>query len=137
LDEEGEIRERQIEHEGHNIEQFLRGLGGQARIAVEETGNWHWFVDLVEACGHQVLLSHPKQTKAIAHARQLGTDLGQLSAQVSDRHIVRIKTRSRGWVEVEINTREITSQRHSLEEANLARDYVRALEREAKARARA
>lgn len=35
----------------------------------EEGGTWWWLVDLLERLGHQPVLSHPKQTKAIAAAR--------------------------------------------------------------------
>jgi hypothetical protein len=40
-----------------------------ARIAIEASGIWWWFVDLVERLGHHAVLSNPKQTKAIAAAR--------------------------------------------------------------------
>jgi len=33
------------------------------------TGFWWWFVEKARELGHEVCLSHPKQTKAIAHAR--------------------------------------------------------------------
>jgi transposase len=32
-------------------------------------GSWWWMVDLAQKTGHEVFLSHPKQTKAIASAR--------------------------------------------------------------------
>lgn len=69
LDSEGVIHERRIEHRGGEMEEFLGSLDPGSQVAVEATGNWHWFVDQAEAAGHQVVLSHPKQTKAIAHAR--------------------------------------------------------------------
>jgi len=69
LDEDGVMHERRIEHRGGQMEEFLGSLEAGSRVAVEATGNWHWFVDQAEAAGHQVVLSHPKQTKAIAHAR--------------------------------------------------------------------
>ncbi len=51
------------------MEDFSRLLEPGSRIAVEATGTWWWFVDLAEEMGHQVVMSHPKATKAIAHAR--------------------------------------------------------------------
>jgi len=36
---------------------------------VEATGTWWWFVEQARALGHEVYLSHPKQTKAISSAR--------------------------------------------------------------------
>jgi transposase len=38
-------------------------------VAIEASGTWWWLVDLLEGLGHQRILSHPKQTKAIAAAR--------------------------------------------------------------------
>jgi hypothetical protein len=69
LDAWGEIRQEQIEHQGREMEEFVRNLEPASRLAVEATGNWWWFVDLVESQGHQVVMSNPKETKAIAHAR--------------------------------------------------------------------
>ncbi|MFQ5873857.1 MAG: transposase, partial [Dehalococcoidia bacterium] len=40
-----------------------------AYVAVEATGSWYWFVDLLQRLGHEVVLTNPKQTKAIASAR--------------------------------------------------------------------
>jgi transposase len=47
----------------------LRKLPRGTKIAVEATGSWWWFVEKARELGHEVSLSHPKQTKAIAHAR--------------------------------------------------------------------
>src|SRR5262249_56308918 len=38
-------------------------------VAIEASGTWWWLVDLLESLGHQPVLSHPKQTRAIASAR--------------------------------------------------------------------
>jgi len=51
------------------VEEVLKRLPSGAKIAVEATGNWWWFVDKVRELGHEACLSHPKQTKAIASAR--------------------------------------------------------------------
>jgi transposase len=50
------------------VQQFFAALP-PARVAVEASGTWWWLVDLLEGLGHQPVLSHPKQTKAIAAAR--------------------------------------------------------------------
>ena len=47
----------------------LRRLPAGTKIAVKATGSWWWFVEKARDLGHEVLLSHPKQTKAIASAR--------------------------------------------------------------------
>ena len=53
----------------HTVEEVLKRLPSGTKIAVEATGNWWWFVEKVRELGHEVFLSHPKQTKAIASAR--------------------------------------------------------------------
>ena len=45
----------------------LKKLPRGTQIAVEATGSWWWFVEKARELGHEVCLSHPKQTKAIAH----------------------------------------------------------------------
>jgi hypothetical protein len=65
----GGIRQEQIEHQDRGMEEFIRNSEPGSRLAVEATGNWWWFVDLVESQGHQVVMSKPKETKAIGHAR--------------------------------------------------------------------
>lgn len=57
-----------MSHDGDGVEAFFRELR-PARVAIEATGTWWWLVDLLERLGHQPVLSHPKQTKAIASAR--------------------------------------------------------------------
>lgn len=48
---------------------FFATLPSPARIAIKASGTWWWLVDLLERLGHQPVLSHPKQTRAIAAAR--------------------------------------------------------------------
>lgn len=56
-------------NDSKTVERALKKLPVGTKIAVEATGSWWWFVERARAMGHEVLLSHPKQTKAIAHAR--------------------------------------------------------------------
>jgi transposase len=51
------------------VEKVLKNLPRGSKIAFEATGSWWWFVDLAQKIGHEVVMSHPKQTKAIASAR--------------------------------------------------------------------
>ena len=68
LTEEGRVAQRRVANEAAEVERFFRGLP-PARVAIEASGTWWWLVDLLEGLGHQPVLSHPKQTKAIAAAR--------------------------------------------------------------------
>jgi transposase len=51
------------------VERILCRLPARTHIALEATGSWWWFVEKARSMGHEVCLSHPKQTKAIASAR--------------------------------------------------------------------
>jgi len=51
------------------VEQVLKKLPEGSKIALEAMGSWWWLVELAQKTGHEVFLSHPKQTKAIASAR--------------------------------------------------------------------
>jgi len=56
-------------NEPRTVENILRRLPAGTKIALESTGSWWWFVEKARELGHEVFLSHPKQTKAIAYAR--------------------------------------------------------------------
>lgn len=65
----GEVIHHRLENDPQKIEQFFAQLSRPAQVAIEASATWWWFVDLLEQMGHQPILSHPKQTKAIAAAR--------------------------------------------------------------------
>lgn len=50
-------------------QRVLKKLPRGSKIALEAMGSWWWMVELAQKSGHEVFLSHPKQTKAIASAR--------------------------------------------------------------------
>jgi transposase len=68
LEDSGEVRQYRLSHDGAEVEDFFGDLP-RAKVAIEATGTWWWLVDLLEELGHEPVLSHPKQTKAIASAR--------------------------------------------------------------------
>ena len=59
-----------------SVDGVLKKLPKGTKIAVEATGSWWWFIEKARALGHEVCLSHPKQTKAIAHARLKSDKVG-------------------------------------------------------------
>jgi transposase len=69
LSEDGEIVQRRLMNDAEGLERFFAQLPPQTPIAIEASGTWWWLVDLIERLGHYPVLSHPKQTKAIAAAR--------------------------------------------------------------------
>jgi transposase len=69
LTEDGEIRQQRLPNDATRLEQFFAELPPHTPVALEASGTWWWLVDLLEHLGHDPILSHPKQTKAIAAAR--------------------------------------------------------------------
>jgi transposase len=69
LTEDGEIRQQRLPNDPAQLEKFFAELPPHTPIAIEASGTWWWLVDLLEHLGHDPILSHPKQTKAIAAAR--------------------------------------------------------------------
>ncbi|MFQ5910994.1 MAG: transposase, partial [Thermoplasmata archaeon] len=69
IEESGELREFTVSTEAEMGQEAFDAIGRPAYVAVEATASWYWFVDLLQRLGHEVVLSNPKQTKAIAHAR--------------------------------------------------------------------
>jgi transposase len=69
IEESGELKEFRVPTEAERVEEVFGALARPAYVAVEAQRSWYWFVDLLQRLGHEVVLSNPKQTKAIASAR--------------------------------------------------------------------
>jgi transposase len=69
LTEGGELTQHRLANEPLRLERFFAQLPPGPPVALEASGTWGWLVDLLEDLGHRPVLSHPKQTKAIAAAR--------------------------------------------------------------------
>jgi transposase len=70
LDESGnEVLVRRIFNEPEALKAVLSELDGELEIALEATYGWEWLADLLDEEGHELHLSHPLRTKAIAAAR--------------------------------------------------------------------
>src|SRR3954463_2643364 len=70
LDDEGrELLSRRVVNEPEALKAILAELGGELQVALEATYGWEWLADLLEREGHELHLSHPLRTKAIAAAR--------------------------------------------------------------------
>lgn len=68
---EGALTHHRLENEGGRIQDFFEfeSLPAPSRVATEASGTLWWLVDLRKRIGYEPVLSHPKQTKAIAAAR--------------------------------------------------------------------
>src|SRR5436190_14544802 len=70
LDEQGtELLSCRVANHAEALKVILAELGGELQVALEATYGWEWLADLLEQEGHELHLSHPLRTKAIAAAR--------------------------------------------------------------------
>src|SRR6059036_3094069 len=70
LDEQGtELLSRRVANDPEALKAILAELNGELKVALEATYGWEWLADLLEQEGHELHLSHPLRTKAIAAAR--------------------------------------------------------------------
>lgn len=69
LTPQGEITQHRLDNDPEKMEQFFAKIPSPAQVAIEACATWWWLVDILERLGHRPVLSHPKQTKAIAAAR--------------------------------------------------------------------
>ena len=70
LDEQGtELLSRRVANDPEALKTILAELGGELKVALEATYGWEWLAELLDQEGHELHLSHPLRTKAIAAAR--------------------------------------------------------------------
>ena len=69
-DESGKvIRAGQLSHSLDAVREMLGGCEEAARVALEATGSWQHVAAMLESEGAEVILSHPRRTRAIASAK--------------------------------------------------------------------
>ena len=69
LHDDGSYDEVRLASKREVVREYFGKFEEPARIAVESGYGWYWLVEELELMGHEVHLSNPVQTKAIAHAR--------------------------------------------------------------------
>lgn len=71
LDEKsGEVTEARVANRQASLSRWLARFEKRSVKAVVESGyGWYWLVESLEQMGHEVVLSNPVQTKAVAQAR--------------------------------------------------------------------
>jgi len=70
LEEEGREREqRKLSMDRKELLEYFGKIPKPAKLAVEATFNWYYFLDLIEPLGFELHLVHPQKTKAIASAK--------------------------------------------------------------------
>ena len=69
-DERGNVMRRgQLSHSVGAVRQLVASDGEVTRVALEATGSWQHVAALLQSQGAQVVLSHPRRTRAIAAAK--------------------------------------------------------------------
>ena len=70
LDEGGqELEQGQLSMDAATLREYFGQIPKPAKLAVEATFNWYYFLNVVEPLGLELHLVHPQKTKAIASAR--------------------------------------------------------------------
>lgn len=70
LDADGhEIEQRKLDMDRKTLLEYFGKISKPAKVAVEATFNWYYFLDVIEPLGLELHLVHPQKTKAIAAAR--------------------------------------------------------------------
>lgn len=70
LDEGGqELEQRQLSMDAAALREYFGQIPKPAKLAVEATFNWYYFLNVIEPLGLELHLVHPQKTKAIASAR--------------------------------------------------------------------
>lgn len=69
-DEKGEVTKKgHLSHSPRAVREMLACGGEPVRVAIEATGSWQHVARLLQSQGAQVVLSHPRRTRAIAAAK--------------------------------------------------------------------
>ena len=69
-DESGEVvRAGRLAHDLEAVRELLGGCGEATRVALEATGSWQHVAAMLKSEGVEVVLSHPRRTRAIASAK--------------------------------------------------------------------
>jgi transposase len=70
LDEDGrELEQGKLSMDRTALLEYFGKIAKPAKLAVEATFNWYYFLNVIEPLGFELHLVHPQKTKAIASAR--------------------------------------------------------------------
>ena len=70
MDDKGQVVETvRLKNEPGDLIGFVDRLPEDSKIAIEATGNWYYFYELLEGKSPEIHLAHPLKTRAIAEAR--------------------------------------------------------------------
>jgi len=66
----GEIKCRELFHQRDNVTAFYQQFTGEVTVGVEASGYTAWFEEMVEACGHRLLVGDAAEIRRLARRRQ-------------------------------------------------------------------
>jgi len=70
MDEKGKILEQvRLKNDPQTLLRYAETLSSGSKIALEATGNWYYFYELMENKCPEIYLAHPLKTRAIAEAK--------------------------------------------------------------------
>jgi len=70
MDDKGRISEQvRLRNDSKTLLRYAESLPKGTKIAIEATGNWYYFYELLESRCSEIYLAHPLKTRAIAEAR--------------------------------------------------------------------
>ncbi len=67
---DGEIKRRQLHHQKDDMRAFYKQFSGAVQIGVEASGYTNWFEELIEDCGHSLLVGDAAEIRRLARRRQ-------------------------------------------------------------------
>src|SRR5215470_5552707 len=93
--EDGEISQQRLANDAVGLAKFFAQLPPQTPIAIEASGTWWWFVDLLEQLGHRPVLYHAVSFEETSHS---ALSLQSRIAACSKRSAPSVATRPRSWI---------------------------------------
>ncbi len=67
---DGEIKGRELHHQKDDVRSFYEQFGSEVIVGVEASGYTSWFEEMVEACGHRLLVGDAAEIRRLARRRQ-------------------------------------------------------------------
>lgn len=67
---DGEVKRRELHHQKDDVAAFYRQFTGGVIVGVEASGYTSWFEEMVEDCGHTLLVGDAAEIRRLARGRQ-------------------------------------------------------------------
>jgi transposase len=67
---DGEIKCRELHNQKDDVRPFYQQFSGEVKVAVEASGYTSWFEEMIEDCGHRLLVGDAAEIRRLARRRQ-------------------------------------------------------------------